>query len=476
MRKLTKIIPSNKTSNPAAGSSSAAGFVQYLRRTKPLNWTIGLLVGILLFTACSFNLDTIRGLVLQTTATPANKPVITSTSAPLKEDILTPVTPQSVDQITSQHVLTLWIPPQFDPESGSPSGQLFKDRLASFMSEYPNVQIEVRIKAVSGPGGLLESLTTTSAAAPEVLPTLILLNRSSLETASLKGMISPLDEMSAAIDDPDWYDYARELAIIQGTVYGLPFTGDAALLVFRPLNFSNPPSNWNTIQSMQQPVIFPAADPEGLLTLTLYRSLGGTIQDTQLRPMLEKESLTQIFQLYEDGARNAIFPSWITQYQTDSQAWQAYTDQAANAVITWTSRYLSELPADSTAVALPTLGDEAYTVADGWMWALSETDPERKILGITLAEYLIDGGFLAQWSPQTSYLPVRPTSLGAQTNLNIKSLLSQVVIASHVRPANDLTTTIGPIVQEAAAQLIKRQINSTDAAATAVEKLAPPEQ
>jgi multiple sugar transport system substrate-binding protein len=477
MSKLIKTSASEKNSNPAAGSSRAAGFIPHqLRNTRPFFGVVSLLLGVLLFSACSFSLDTIRGLFLQATTTPENKPILTQTISPSEQAALATANPQSVEEITTQHVLTLWIPPQFDPASGTPSGDLFKDRLASFVSEYPNVQIDVRIKAVSGPGGLLESLTTTSAAAPDALPTLILLNRSGLETASLKGMISPLDEMSAAIDNPDWYEYARELAIIQGTVYGLPFTGDAALLVYRPLNFSNPPSDWNAIQSMQQPIIFPAADPEGLLTLTLYKSLGGSIQDTQLRPMLEIEPLTQVFQLYEDGAHNAVFPSWITQYQTDSQAWQAYTDQSANAVITWTSRYLSELPADSTAIALPTLGGEPYTVADGWMWALADTNSERKILGTALAEYLIDGSFLAQWSPQTAYLPVRPTSLGTQTNLNLKTLLNQLVTAAHVRPANDLTTTIGPIVQEAAAGLIKREVNAADAATASVEKLALPEQ
>ena len=477
MSKLIKTSTSEKHSSPAAGSPRAAGFIPHrLKSIKPFLWLVSLLLGILLFSSCSFSLDTIRGLFLQATTTPEPKPILTPTISPSEQAALVTTSPQSVAEITTQHVLTIWIPPQFDPESGTPAGDQFKDRLASFVSEYPNVQIDVRIKAVSGPGGLLESLTTTSAAAPDALPNLILLNRSGLETASLKGMISPLDEISAAIDNPDWYEYARELAIIQGTVYGLPFTGDAALLVYRPLNFSSVPNNWTAIQTMQQPIIFPAADPEGLLTLTLYKSLGGSIQDTQLRPMLEIDPLTQVFQLYEDGARNAVFPSWNTQYQTDSQAWQAYTDQTANAVITWTSRYLSELPADSTAIALPTLGEEAYTVADGWMWALADTNSERKILGTALAEYLVDGNFLAQWSPQTGYLPVRPTSLGAQTNLNLKTLLNQLVIAAHVRPANDLTTTIGPIVQESVARLIKRELNSTNAAAAAVEKLVLPEQ
>jgi ABC-type glycerol-3-phosphate transport system substrate-binding protein len=477
MSKTEKSSKIKHSACPAAKTNPAADRISRVQVSiKSHIWVIAIFTGMLLFSACSFNLDTMRSLFIQASSTPDQKPAITPSPFLQEEEALVTVSPQSADEITNQHILTLWIPPQFDPENGTQAGTLFKNRLDSFMKDYPNVQIDVRIKSVSGPGGLLESLTTTSAAAPDALPTLILLNRSALETASLKGMISPLDELSDAIDDPDWYDYARELAIIQGTVYGLPFTGDAALLVYRPVNFPAIPNDWETIQALQQPIIFPAADPEGLLTLTLYKSLGGAIQDTQLRPTLDAEKLSVVFKLYEDNARNAIFSSGITQYQTDSQAWQAYKDQNANAIITWCSRYLTELPADSTALPLPTLGDKGYTVADGWMWALAGTDPERKILGTTLVEYLVDGAFLAEWSPQIGYLPVKPSSLNAQTNQNLRSLLNQIVVTSHVRPANDLTTTIGPIVQEAAVQLIKRQTNAVDASLAAVEKLTPAEQ
>jgi ABC-type glycerol-3-phosphate transport system substrate-binding protein len=425
--------------------------------------------------ACTFTTDSIQSL-FATPTTPNNTILSTPTAIlPETESTITSV-PQDVSEITNQHELTLWVPPQFDPNGESASAIAFNKRLQSFMQEYPNVKIIIRIKAQSGAGGLMESLTTTSAAAPDALPTLILLNRSSLETASLKGLIQALDDRSTIIDDSDWYNYARELAIIQGSVYGIPFAGDASLLVYRPARFSSTPVDWETIDSLQQPVIFPAADTEGLFTITLYRSLGGAIQDTQLRPTLDGQLLETVFQLYENGARSGVFPTWITQYQNDSQAWQSYLDQNGNAVITWSSRYLSELPSDSNAIPIPKLGAEAYTVADGWMWALADMDPEKQVLGIALAEYLVDGNFLAEWAPNSGYLPTRPTSLNSVTNQSLKTLISQIVVAAHVRPASDLSTIIGPIVQESTVQIIKRQTNSVEASTTVTEKLLPLEE
>ena len=447
------------------------------RKIKIFSGLSFLLILAISISGCSFSANSIQSIFVSPTPFSADESTLTTPTSilPEAETTLTVVSPNS-SEITTQHELTLWVPPQFDPNAETAAAIAFKNRLQSFMLDYPNVNVNVRIKAQTGTGGLMESLTTTSAAAPEALPTLILLNRSSLETASLKGLILPLDERSSVIDDSDWYDYARELAIIQGSVYGIPFVGDAALLVYRPSHFTTTPIDWETIDSMQQPIIFPAADPEGLFTITMYRSLGGAIQDTQLHPTLDAELLESVFHLYENGARSGVFPTWITQYQNDSQAWQSYLDQNGNAVIIWSSRYLSELPADSSATPVPALGTEPYTVADGWMWALADLDPERQVLGIALAEYLVNGTFLSEYSPNSGYLPTRPTSLTTVTNQSLKTLISQLVVAAHVRPASDLTTTIGPIVQESTVQIIKRQTNSVEAATTVTDKLLPPEE
>jgi hypothetical protein len=80
----------------------------------------------------------------------------------------------------------------------------------------------VRIKALDGPGGLLDALSAANAAAPLALPDLILLPRPQLETAALKGLLTPFDGLSASLNNGDWYDYARDLAQLQDSTFGLP--------------------------------------------------------------------------------------------------------------------------------------------------------------------------------------------------------------------------------------------------------------
>jgi len=61
--------------------------------------------------------------------------------------------------------LILWLPPELDPNGETAAAAILKDRLNEF-AYLNSIEIEVRIKAVSGGGGLLDALRTTHAAAP----------------------------------------------------------------------------------------------------------------------------------------------------------------------------------------------------------------------------------------------------------------------------------------------------------------------
>jgi ABC-type glycerol-3-phosphate transport system substrate-binding protein len=371
-------------------------------------------------------------------------------------------------------VLTIWVPPQYDPNNGTRAGSILQNRLTAFTQAHPGVEIRVRVKAESGTGGLLDSLSAASVAAPGALPSLVALSRSDLETAALKGLIYSLDGLTQFKDDPDWYDFAKEMAMIQGSTFGLPFGGDALLLMYRPEKIGTPSSDWRTVLALGQPVAFPADDSQALVTLDLYRSAGGAIEDNQHRPALESQALEQVLQFYLDGARNGSFPAWLSQYQTDGQTWEAFREGRANLMIGWSSRYLAELPADVNAVPLPSLGSSDYTMATGWMWAVSDPSPQRQALSAELADFLVQSEPLAAWTAAAGMLPTRPTALAAWSNQSLKATLSRVVLSAKMIPANDLTTSLGPTLHDATIQIVKNQADPIQVAEMAVEKLTKP--
>jgi len=371
--------------------------------------------------------------------------------------------------------LTLWVPPEFDPNSGSPAGDLLRERLGEFSAENNGVAVHVRVKAVSGPSSLLESLSAASAAAPKSLPSVVAFSRTDLEAAALKELIFPLDGLSTEIDEPDWYEYARQLSLVQGSTFSLPFAGDLMVLTYRPEGLLVTPDDWPAIFRIGQPVGFPAGDPQAMMVLTLYSSLDGVVEDAQRRPAIQPELLSQVYQLLADGEQRGIFPYWLSQYETSGQIWQAYRDGRVNAAVTWVSNYLSTMPSDTVAAPLPALDDTQQPLATAWGWAVAEPDPERRELAVRLAEFLSDGKFLGEWTEAAGYMPTRPSALAAWKNQSHKTLLSPLAVSARARPTVDQLASLGPPLKEGLLNVLKREIDPTQAAQIAAEKLAAPE-
>lgn len=397
-------------------------------------------------------------------STPAAPPTSTPTLVPT--DASTQTVPEPIE-------LLLWLPPEFDPASGTPGGDLLQERLDSYMAQRADVHIVTRVKAASGTGGLLDSLSTASAAAPLAVPDLVLLPRSSLEIAALKGLLIPYDGLSEAMVADDWYPFAQEMARLQTSTFGLPFAGDAMLLLHRPVEIEFPPADWAAAIELAQPLAYPAADESALFTLAEYLSTGAQYQDSEGRPLLDANALTDVLTFYREAEIAGVMPVRMTQFTTDEQSWQAYTENQANMVVTWTHRYLSTLPGDTAATAIPTQDGTPLTLANGWVWALSNPQPERHALSVDLAEYLVQGNFLAEWSEAAGYLPPRASALAGWSNIALRRIMEQIAGSAQAIPPNDVMAVIGPALQQATVDVLKMQSNPVPAANEAAESIQP---
>ncbi|MEN4042252.1 MAG: extracellular solute-binding protein [Anaerolineaceae bacterium] len=394
----------------------------------------------------------------------AELPVV---ATPTPQHTPTPEPPQPADPMA----LTLWVPPEMDPRGGSQSAILFQSRIDSFVARNPGIEVRVRVKAQSGPGSLMEGLSAATVAATRVVPSLVALPRSDLETAALKGLVYPLDDLTNLMEDLDWYPYARQLAVIANSTFGLPFGGESLLLVYRPERIGIEPNDWYALLGLGRPIAFPADDPSGVVTLALYQSAGGIVQDAQRRPVLQTNSLTEVLTLYSDGARQGAFPPWVGQLQSDDQAWEAFTAQRANMLLTWSTRYLTHLPVDSKAVPLPSLGEQPFSLATGWLWAVSDPDPARRAVAVRLAEYLVESEYLADWTAAAGKLPPRPAALENWLNQSLRALVEPLALSMQVRPTNDIMAALGPVLHDAAQDVIRHQVEPAVAAEAAAYQL-----
>ncbi|HSM23993.1 MAG TPA: extracellular solute-binding protein [Anaerolineaceae bacterium] len=431
---------------------------------------------ILISGGCDYQLD-FRELVDQIVEQVVPPPSVTETpsdSSPTIEATEVVETTPTPDLMLGTVELVVWVPPIFDPQLETNASQLFKQRIAEFEEIHDDVYVTVRVKSPSGATGLLEALSITSSAATQAMPSLVALQRSDLETAVSRNLLIPFEAYSNEIDEQDWYAYAQRLTVVGGNSYGLPFAGDALAMIYRPDSIENPPNNWNEILSAGNPIAFPAADPQSLLTMTLYLEYGGEFDVTQRLPQMDIELLTQIYQLYDDGEEAGIFPLWVTQLQRDTDAWTAYNELRSNQVITWASRYLRDPAEDSTLVLLPSHNNTSVTLADGWVWCLTDAREQAHPLSVELAEFLIAPEYLNAWAPTAGVLPVRPSTVNAWDNPSMRNLLIQLAQSSHVRPNNEIIGIIGLVMEDQLIQVLSGNTTAPFAAQAIIDRIGNP--
>lgn len=389
--------------------------------------------------------------------------LITPTPVPTKQATSTPTVIATATLPVEQNVpiLRVWLPSEFHPTVENPAAKLLDQRLTKFETQHPGLKIEVRVKTADTDGEILNDLSVTSAAAPGVLPDLVLLSRPDLEAAALKGLLHPIDGLSTSLEDPNWYEYAQQLGHVQNTGYGLPFMGDAMVLVYYPeLGMI---VNWEDVLASQGQLVFQAGNPDGLTGLSLYASAGGQILDPQGLPTLDEDSLVRVLTLIEEGRSKKVFPPSLVNVTNETQALQIYRTGSANKGIIWILNY--HPTSDGSIAPLPGLDEAPFSYATGWVWALAGSDPENQQLAAKLAEYLVADDFIAEWTQTTGFLPTRPSSIKDEDRT-----MSAILESAHLIPSSSIIALLGPLMQEAITRVLIGEAPK-DVAASIIQKL-----
>ena len=410
---------------------------------KPHRFVFGLLIASFLAACTGFPLS----LPQSASPTPTAIAIVLPTVTPAKNAEPTEKEPQ---------ILHVWLPPQFDPSAENEAGQLLRARLATFESRRPDLILDVRIKAADG---LLAALFTTQDAAPSILPDLVAMPRPELETAALQGVLHPIDGLSTLLDDPDWFPYARTLAHIQNSAYGLPFSADLFGLAYRPAEDAPELPTIENLLEQESQILFAADDPRAQLSFCLSTIAGNPLRDEQGLPSLNPNELTNLLTFY---ASESVSPK-SSEIENNETLWEIFNSQPETAAAVWLSDYLDRTPADLQIVPIPAPNGESCTLATAWSWALAGSSPDLQPAAIELAEYLSDSEFLAAWTAALGSLPPRPTALDeSETKLHALSLVAQPI------PSNDITAFLGEKFRTATMSVLRDQVDPRAAAQEAL--------
>jgi ABC-type glycerol-3-phosphate transport system substrate-binding protein len=388
-----------------------------------------------------------------------------ATSNPIADG--TPSTPAAV--------LRLWVAPEFAPSQDRPSGLLMSDRLASFRNAHPGVALEVRLKARSGPAGLLESLVAAREAAPDALPDVISLDNASLGAAAIKGLILPLEGLTPAPATPGWFGFAAAGARVDGSYVGVPFGSDTTVLAYRIDEYATTPRSWNDILTGPSPVLLPLADPSAEFTFSQYLSLGGTLVDASGKPSLDSSVLSEILGFYARGWTSGILPPSVRQLSDSTATWDAFHGGAAAASAVGLPTYAgARSPRFESAALLPTRNGTGICLTDPWSWALIAREPVQSGLAIELIEWLSDPAFLGAWTHSLGLVPSSQPVLDQWPKDSLTDMANSLIPSARLIPSPEQLATFGPVFQAATDAVLRGSATPDQAAQSAAANLVRP--
>jgi ABC-type glycerol-3-phosphate transport system substrate-binding protein len=372
----------------------------------------------------------------------------------------TPVVQETADATQDftieRNELVIWVPDKFSILDESPASLLLRQHIEDFERQNPGVVVTVRVKASSGTGGILDSLKNTKIAASAALPQLVLLPSIDLPDAMAQQLILPVEDFSSHNNPSTYFDYAQEMAEVNGVPYGFPFVGDALVGIASANIGEENFTSWEDIRAEKEPLYFAANNPQASLIISQYLSTGGSLEDDQGHASFSTDALMTVLDAFEQNTRNSIFTEDFVTLNTSEDVWSLFENEDADWVINWASRALqSDLP-DLLIFQLPSLSTEAYVSANGWAWAVVNSE---ELMNDTLSAFITfmnDPEFLAQYSQVAGYLPVMPDSLSLYEDDGSLNRLSNILLAAHTYSRNDLILELGPIFRDATLSVLSQ--------------------
>lgn len=360
------------------------------------------------------------------------------------------------DFTIEQNELVIWISEEFSTLDESPASLLLRQHIEDFERQNPGVVVTVRVKASSGTGGILNSLKNTKIAASAALPQLVLLPSIDLPDAAAQQLILPVEDFLQHNNPSTYFNYAHEMADVDGISYGFPFVGDALVGIASAKIGEGDFTSWDDIRAKKEPLYFAANNPQASLPISQYLSTGGALENDQGHASFSIDNLTTVLYAFEQNTRTGVFTKDFVTLNTSGDVWSLFENGGANWVINWVSRALqSDLP-DLLIFQLPSLGTEAYVSANGWVWTVISSE---KLMNDNLSAFITfmnDPEFLSQYSQAIGYLPVMPDSLSLYEDDGSLNQLSNILLAAHTYSRNDLILELGPIFRDATLNVLNQ--------------------
>jgi ABC-type glycerol-3-phosphate transport system substrate-binding protein len=389
------------------------------------------------------------------------------------------VTPRPASTTPAITTLTLWTTETLGPTGQSPGARQLAAQIAAFEAANPDVRVNIILKQPYGRGGMLDFLTTTDAAVPELLPDVAVLDTRELAEASRRDVIQPLDGRIGPELAQDLAAPARRAGQVNESWWGLPFQADIHHLIYNTELVPTKPLTWTDMLSTTTEYLFPAGG-QGAVTdggdlvndsfVLQYLATGATLTGEGGQATLDPEATEAVLQYYADGLEAGVISENALDFASAEEVWPFYLSEEVAMANTSAHLYLEnrENFRKSSFAAIPTRDAEMTTVFRGWAYVLVAREPERQPTAWSLIEWLVSPERLGQWALSANYVPTRLSAWPQAAEDEYLAFLAEVLQNARVRRTGAGHDEVARALQHAVESIFAGTSTPSEAAIEAV--------
>jgi ABC-type glycerol-3-phosphate transport system substrate-binding protein len=340
----------------------------------------------------------------RTAPSPTFTPLPVAQNTPLPTDEATP--PEMVS-------LRIWWPEPLAPLDRPEVTELLNQLISDFATDQEGrVDVDFRLKGYSDPGGVMATLRSAVAVAPDALPDLTLIRREDLVVAAQSGLIYPLEGLISSTIIGDLYDSALALGTVNGQVYGLPLALDVLQLAYYPPQDEG--WSFDDMLSRERQLVFPAGRVSGINSIFFlqYLDAGGSPPDNGTLS-LNENALLQVLRFYEAARDQGVVSPDVLEYATINAYLADLTVGDIEMALINSNTYF-DMRSDGRELLtapIPSASGEPITLVNGWMWVMSTDNGERQALVREFLIWMMESDNQREYAETVRMLPSQRTVL-----------------------------------------------------------------
>ena len=364
--------------------------------------------------------------------------------------------------------LIMWVPDDFTVSSSEQVQKLLIDRLDTFEKANPGIIVDLRFKNVKLKESMMDLLNTTSRVAPSVLPDVILLNRSDMETAALKGLLVPFDDYPVSGVTTGVFPGFEDPGKLQGSTFGVPAAGDALVVIDKKYSGEQLPT-WKDILNSSLQIGVNLNDPNATVFIALYLSAGGALTDEKGKPHLDQTVFTQLLTFIRETRSQSVFSDWSLLASDWVEVSKRFNDGESDMEINWYSSTPKTGLDQYSYHGLSGLSNSSATILTGWYWCMANPASDRQSSREDLLSFLSQAVFASSWSNMAGYLPVsnQEWPLSGPSSSELQSILG----SAQPLPETSIMITLGPVIRDAVIRTYTTSDNIDEIAAAAIARI-----